>query len=164
VLSPRPARTAAALVLLCACGAAAGENAQAQPATVGPRDILITSADGEVCVASQTVPRPCVPVVSSGEPVVSASLAPIDATAGLVMVLTRPDVVVTGLGAGATRTAVRSGGTELLVWLRMVPVGTDALCASYRAPEGGGRLVVHRTLTLAASEAGAVEPEPDDAC
>ena len=125
---------------------------------------MLTTANGEVCLTSQTVPRPCVPVVASGEPVVSASLAPLDAEAGLVMVLTRPDVVVTGLGAGTTRATVRSGGTELLVWLRMVPAGTAAVCASYRAPEGGGRLVVHRTLTVAAAEAGALEPEPDDAC
>ena len=133
---------------------------------VGSRVVVLTGADGEVCATSirRSAPPACVPVTASGEPVVSATLARLGATTDVVMVLTRPDVVVQGLGAGTARATIRSDGRELLVWLGVVPPGTETVCASYLAPEGPGRLVVHRAVTVTAAEAVAVEPEPDDGC
>jgi hypothetical protein len=154
------------LVFLAAggCGAATGPAPARQDPTVAQRDLVVTTEEHEVCVVTAVVPSPCVPVVASGEPVVSAVLSRLDATADVVMVLTQPDIVVAGLGPGTTRIPVRSGGRELFVWLRTVPAGTAVICASYRAADGKGRMVVHRAVTVAAAEVPAIEPEPGDGC
>jgi hypothetical protein len=154
------------LVFLAAggCGAATGPAPARQDPTVAQRDLVVTSDEGGVCVVSAVVPPPCVPGLTSREPVVSAVLARLDATADVVMVLVRPEVAVAGLGPGTARIPVRSGGRDLFVWLRIVPAGTAVICASYRAADGEGRMVVHRAVTVAATEVAAIEPEPDDGC
>jgi len=163
VLSPRMMAGTGALVVACGCGAA-GADLPVPRVDVGSRVVVLMGADGEVCATSRSARPACVPVTTSGEPVASATLARLGATTDVVMVLTRPDVVVQGLGAGTARATIRSDGRELLVWLGVVPPGTETVCASYLAPEGPGRLVVHRSVTVTAAEAVAVEPEPDDGC
>ena len=111
--------------------------------------LVLTAADGEVCATSTSAQiRPRLrPGRLSSEPVVSATLARLDATADLVMVLTRPDVVVHGASASRTaRATVRSDGRELsrCGWRPCRPGRPSTVCASYRAPEGDGRFVVHR--------------------
>ena len=156
-----------ALVVACGCGAA-GADLPVPRVDVGSQVVVLTGADGEVCATSRSSPNSaspaCVPVTASDEPVVSATLARLGATTDVVMVLTRPDVVVQGLGAGTARATIRSDGRELLVWLGVVSPGTETVCTSYLAPEGPGRLVVHRSVTVTAADAVAVEPEPDDGC
>jgi hypothetical protein len=153
-----------AFLAACGCGAATGSTPPRQVATVAQWDLAVTTDARAVCVASAVLPPPCVQVIASGEPVASAVLAPLDATADVVMVLAQPEVVVAGLGPGATRIPVRSGAADLFVWLRTVPAGTAVVCASYRAADGPGRMVVHRAVTVAAADDPAVEPEPDDGC
>jgi hypothetical protein len=148
----------------CGCGATAGSAPPRQAPAGAQRDLVVTTEEHEVCVVSAAVPAPCVPVVAAGEPVVSAVLTRLDATADVVMVLTQPEIVVTGLGPGTTRIPVRSGGRDLFVWLRTVPAGTEVICASYRAADGKRRMVVHRAVTVAAAEVPAIEPEPGDGC
>ena len=153
-----------ALLTACGCGAATGSTPPRQGPTVAQRHLAVTTDEREVCVASAAIPPPCVPVVATGEPVVSAVLARLDPTADVVMVVAQPEVVVAGLGPGATRIPVRSGVRDLFVWLRTVPAGTAVICASYHAADGKGRMVVHRAVTVAAAEVPDVQPEPDDGC
>ena len=160
----RSAICAASLLIVWGCAAAAGERPPGAGTTVDPRDLVVTTANGEVCVASSVVPAPCVPVVDSDEPVVSAALTRLDPTADVVMVLARSDVVVAGLGLDAVRVPIPPGGRDLSVWLGTVHGGTPVICASFRAPDGEGRLIVHRALTVATAEVPALDPEPDDAC
>ena len=160
----RFASCAVAFLAAGGCGAATGSRLPGPGPTVAERDLVVTSDEGGVCVVSAMAPPPCVPVVASGEPVVSAVLARLDATADVVMVLARPEVAVAGLGPGTARIPVRSGGRDLFVWLRIVPAGTAVICASYRAADGEGRMVVHRAVTVTATEVAAIEPEPDDGC
>jgi hypothetical protein len=153
-----------ALVLLaCGCGAG-GAHLPAPRVDLGRQLLVLTAADGEVCAASTSASPVCLPVVASSEPVVSAALARLDASADLVMVLARPDVVVRGLGEGTARATVRPGGRELQVWLAAVPAATGPVCASYRAPEEDGRFVVHATSIVTSAETVAVAVEPDDGC
>lgn len=165
MLSLRGVGGTAALLLACGCGAG-GPHDEARRVDVARRVLVITAADGEVCATSSSAARSpspvCLAVVDSGEPVVSATLAGLDAATDLVMVLARPDVAVHGLGAGTTWAIVPSAGRELVVWLRMLPTGSGVVCASYRAPDGHGRLVVHRAVS--AAEDVAVEKELDDGC
>jgi hypothetical protein len=152
------------LLMACGCGASGGTSPVGTGATVDARDLVLTTAEDEVCVASGFVLAPCVPVVASDEPVVAATVTALEAAADLVMLLARPDVVVAGLGPGTARIPVRPGGRELVLWLRTVPAGTPAVCASYRAADDVGRLVVHRGRTVRANEVVAVDAEPDDGC
>ena len=71
-----------------------------------------------MCVVSAAVPPPCVPWWPRASPSSRRCLTRLDATADVVMVLTQPEIVVTGLGPGTTRIPVRSGGRDLFVWLR----------------------------------------------
>jgi hypothetical protein len=160
----RFASCAVAFLAAGGCGAAPGSRLPGPGPTIVQRDLVVTSDEGGVCAVSALVPPPCVPVLASGEPIVSAVLARLDATTDVVMVLARPEVAVAGLGPGTARIPVRSGGRDLFVWLWTVPAGTAVICASYRAADGEGRMVVHRALTVAATEVGAIEPEPDDGC
>jgi hypothetical protein len=151
-------------LVACGCGAAASSARPGHEPTVDQRDLVVTTAKHEVCVASAAVPLPCVPAAASGEPVVSAALIRLDAMTDVVMVLAGRDVIVAGLGPGMTRIPVRSTGRDLFVWLRTVPAGTPLICASYRAADGEGRMVVHRALTVAGVEVAAVDAEPDHGC
>lgn len=152
------------LLVVCGCRASGGTSPVGTEATIDARDLVLTTEEGEVCVASGRDPAPCVPVVASDEPVVAATVTALEAAADLVMVLARADVVVAGLGPGTARIPVRPGGRELVLWLRTVPAGTPAVCASYRAADDVGRLVVHRGRTVGPNEDAAVDAEPDDGC
>jgi hypothetical protein len=160
----RFASCAVAFLAAYGCGAATGSRLPGPAPTVAQRDLVVTSDEGGVCVVSALVPPPCVPVLASGEPVASAVLARLDATADVVMVLARPEVVVAQLGPGPPLIPVRLGGRDLFVWLRTVPAGTAVICVSYRAADGEGRLIVHHALTVARTEVAAIKPEPDDGC
>jgi hypothetical protein len=152
------------LLLVCACGAADAPKPPRQDPSIDGRDVVLATEEREVCVASGVDPAPCVPIVSSREPVLSATLARLDTAADVVMVLSRSDVVVAGLGPGTLRVPVRPGGRRLLLWLRTLPAGTPVVCASYRATDAEGRMVVHRSLTVATAGVAALGAEPDHAC
>ena len=155
---------AAVTLLVCGCGGADGARSRRHDAGADAADVLLVTDGHDVCVGAGADRAACAPIVASGEPVLSAVLAPLDATADVVLVVSRPDVAVAGLGAGALRVPLRADGRDLLLWLRTLPAGTSVVCASYRAPGVGSRMVVHRSLTVGPAGVRAIDAEPDDAC
>jgi hypothetical protein len=84
--------------------------------------------------------------------VLSAVLEPLDAAADLLVVVTRPEVALAGLGSGVVRTVMASAAgydrVAVSVALRAAP--TPKVCAVVDAGHGRVALVVHRAVAVAA--------------
>ena len=108
----------------------------------------------DVCLhgAYPTLPA-CLPVdVRSTEAVLSAVLAPLDPAADLLVVVTRPKVVLTGLGPGVVRRvmAAAAGDHNLAVLVAVRAAPTPKVCALVDAGRGREALVVHRAVAVSA--------------
>jgi hypothetical protein len=145
------------VVGLSACSGASGVRTPGRPAPMVAVDHRLFSLGWEgddVCVhgAFPTLPA-CLPVdVRSTEAVLSAVLEPLDAAADLLVVVTRPEVALAGLGSGVVRTVMASAGGDdhvaVSVALRAAP--TPKVCALVDAGHGRSALVVHRAVAVAA--------------
>jgi len=106
----------------------------------------------DLCVhgAYPTLPT-CLPVdVRSTEAVLSAVLEPLEPVGDLLVVVTRPEVVLTGLGPDVGRTVLAgAAGDDHVagsVALRATP--TPIVCAHVDAGHGRSALVVHRAVSV----------------
>jgi len=148
---------AAGLVVgLSACSGASGDRTPARPVPLVAVDHRLFSVGwegDEVCLhgAFPTLPA-CLPVdVRSTEAVLSAVLAPLDPAADLLLVVTRPEVVLTGLGPSVVRRVMAAAGDHhvaVSVALRAAP--TPKVCALVDAGRGRTALVVHRAVAVSA--------------
>jgi hypothetical protein len=152
------AAVATGLVLgLTACSGATGDRAPGRPVpvvAVDHRRFSLSWEGDDLCLhgAFPTLPA-CLPVdVRSTEPVLSAILEPLEPAADLLVVVTRPEVVLTGLGPDVVRTVVATAAGEdhvaVSVGLRAAP--TPKVCALVDAGHGRTALVVHRAVAVPA--------------
>ena len=112
----------------------------------------------DVCVhgAFPTLPS-CLPVdVRSSEAVLSAVLEPLDPAADLLVVVTRPEVALAGLGPGVVRTVMASaaGDDHVAVSVALRAAPTPKVCALVDAGHGRAALVVHRAVAVRRRTAG----------
>lgn len=142
---------------LPACSGAAGDRAPGRPVPVVALDRRLFSLSWEgddLCLhgAFPTLPA-CLPVdVHSTEAVLSAVLEPLEPAADLLVVVTRPEVVLTGLGPDVVRTVVAAaaGDAHVAVSVALSAAPTPKVCALVDAGHGRSALVVHRAVAVAA--------------
>ncbi len=131
-----------------ACSGATGDRTPGRPVPVVAVEHRLFSLSWEgddVCLRGRfpTLPA-CLPVdARSTEPVLSAVLQPLYPAADLLVVVTRPEVVLAGLGPGVVRTVMAAadgdGHVAVSVALRAAP--TPKVCARVHVgrPGGAGR-------------------------
>ena len=152
------AAIAAGLLLgLPACSGASGDRTPGRPVpvvAVDHRRFSLSWRGDDLCLhgAFPTLPA-CLPVdVRSTEAVLSAILEPLEPAADLLVVVTRPEVVLTGLGPDVVRTVVAAAAGEdhvaVSVGLRAAP--TPKVCALVDTGHGRSALVVHRAVAVPA--------------
>jgi len=159
---------AALVVDLSACSGAAGDRTPGRPVpmvAVDHRLFSLTWEGDDVCVhgAFPTLPS-CLPVdVRSTEAVLSAVLEPLEPAGDLLVVVTRPEVALAGLGPGVVRTvmATAAGNDHLAVSVALRAALTPKVCAVVDAGHGRTALVVHRAVAVAA---GRPAEGADDGC
>jgi hypothetical protein len=140
-----------------ACSGANGDRTPGRPVPMVAMDHRLFSLSWEgddVCVhgAFPTLPS-CLPVdVRSSEAVLSAVLEPLDPGADLLVVVTRPEVALAGLGPGVVRTVMASsaGHDHVAVSVALRAAPTPKVCALVHARHGRAALVVHRAVAVAA--------------
>ena len=145
------------VVGLSACSGANGDRTPGRPVPMVAVDHRLFSLSWEgddVCVhgAFPTLPS-CLPVdVRSSEAVLSAVLEPLDPAAVLLVVVTRPEVALGGLGPGVVRTvmATAAGDGLVAVSVALWAAPTLKVCAVVDAGHGRTALVVHRVVAVAA--------------
>ena len=140
---------------LSSCSGANGDRTPGRPVPMVAVDHRVFSLSWEaddICVhgAFPTLPS-CLPVdVRSSEAVLSAVLEPLDPAADLLVVVTRPEVALAGLGRGVVRTVMASAAGDdhvaVSVALRAAPM--PKVCALVDAGHGRAALVVHRAVTV----------------
>jgi hypothetical protein len=148
---------AALVIVVSACSGATADRAPAPPApmvAVDHRRFSLTWEGDDICVhgAYPTLPACLAVDVRSTEPVLSALLQPLDAGADLLLVVTRPDVALDGLGPRVIRTmtAPGAGDHELTVSVAVRAARTPKVCAVVQVGGGRAALVVHRAVAVAA--------------
>ncbi len=152
------AAIAAGLLLgLPACSGASGDRTPGRPVpvvAVDHRRFSLSWRGDDLCLHGTfpTLPA-CLPVdVRSTEAVLSAILEPLEPAADLLVVVTRPEVVLTGLGPDVVRTVVAAAAGEdhvaVSVGLRAAP--TPKVCALVDTGHGRSALVVHRAVAVPA--------------
>ena len=145
------------VVGLSACSGATGDRTPGRPVPMVAVDHRLFSLSWEgddVCVHGPfpTLPS-CLPVdVRSSEAVLSAVLEPLDPAADLLVVVTRPEVALAGLGPGVVRTVMASaaGNDHVAVSVALRAAPTPKVCALVDAGHGRAALVVHRAVAAAA--------------
>ena len=130
------------VVGLSACSGATGDRTPGRPVPMVAVDHRVFSLSWEgddVCVhgAFPTLPA-CLPVdARSSEAVLSAVLEPLDPAADLLVVVTRPEVVLAGLGPGVVRTVMAAAaGDDHVAVLGRPAGGADAEGVCARATQG----------------------------
>jgi len=148
---------AALVVATYACSGATADRAPAPPAprvVVDHRRFSLTWEGDDICLhgAYPTLPACLAVDVRSTEPVLSALLQPLDAGADLLLVVTRPDVALDGLGPRGIRTmtAPGAGDHEVAVSVAVRAARTPKVCAVVQAGRGRAVLVVHRAVSVGA--------------
>jgi hypothetical protein len=156
--APLLVTVAAGLVVgLAACSGASGDRTPGGhvPLVAVDHRLFSLSWEGDdVCLhgAYPTLPA-CLPVdVRSTEAVLSALLAPLDPAADLLVVVTRPEVVPTGLGPSVVRRvmATAAGDDHVAVSVALWAAPTPTVCALVDAGRGRTALVVHRAVAVSA--------------
>jgi hypothetical protein len=145
------------VVDLSACSGPTGDRTPGRPVpmvAVDHRLFNLSWEGDDVCVhgAFPTLPS-CLPVdVRSSEAVLSAVLEPLDPAADLLVVVTRPEVALAGLGPGVVRTvmATTAGNDHVAVSVALRAAPTPKVCALVDAGHGRTALVVHRAVAVAA--------------
>ena len=149
---------ATGLVLgLPACSGATGERTPGRPVPMVAADhrrFSLSWEGDDLCVhgAFPTLPT-CLPVdVRSTEAVLSAVLEPLEPAGDLLVVVTRPDVVLIGLGPDVSRTVVAAaaGDDHVAVSVALRAARTPIVCALVDAGHGRSTLVVHRAVAVPA--------------
>jgi hypothetical protein len=151
---------ASLMIGLSACSGATGDRSPG-PATpmvaVGRRLFSLTWEGDDVCVHGAYPALPaCLTVdVDSTEAVLSALVEPLEPAADLLLVVTRPEVALAGLGPGVVRTvmAAASGDDQVAVSVGLRPAPTPTVCALVETRQGRAALVVHRAVAVAAGRA-----------
>jgi hypothetical protein len=132
---------------------------------VGNRQFSLTWEGDDVCLhgAFPTLPACLAVDVRSAEPVLSALLQPLDDGADVLLVVTRPDVALDGLGPRVLRTvtAPRAGDDEVAVSVALWAARTPKVCAVVHGGRGRAALVVHRAVAVTA---GRPAEGTDDGC
>ena len=146
------------LLGLPACSGATGDRTPGRSGPVVAVDhwrFSLSWQGDDLCLhgAFPTLPA-CLPVdVFSTEAVLSAALEPLEPAADLLVVVTRPEVVLTGLGPDVVRTVVAAAAGEdhvaVSVGLRAAP--TPKVCALVDTGHGRSALVVHRAVAVPAA-------------
>ena len=156
------------VVGVSACSDAEGDRSPGAPAPmvqVGRRRFSLTWEGDGVCVHGAYPALPaCLPIdVRSAEAVLSALLQPLDPAADLLLVVTRPDVALGGLGPAVGRAVVASasGDHQVAVSVALPAARTPRVCASVDGGQGRVALVVHRAVAV---PAGGVAEGAGDGC
>jgi hypothetical protein len=160
---------AAALVVgVSACSGVSGDRSPGAPppmVEVGRRRFSLTWEGDDVCVHGAYAALPaCLPLdARSTEAVLSAVLQPLDPAADLLLVVTRPEVALGGLGPAVGRTVVASasGDHRVAVSVALPAARTPKVCALVDGGQGRVALVVHRAVAV---PAGGVAEGADDGC
>lgn len=145
------------VVGLTACSGATGDRTPGRPVPMVAVDhhLFSLSWEGDDVCLHGALPRlpACLPVdVRSAEAVLSAVLEPLDPAADLLVIVTRPEVVLAGLGPDVVRTvmAAAAGGHRVAVSVALRAAPTPKVCALVDAGRGRSALIVHRAVAVAA--------------
>jgi len=159
---------AALVIVVSACSGATADRVPAPSVpmvTVDHRRFSLTWEGDDICLhgAYPTLPACLAVDVRSTEPVLSALLQPLDAGADLLLVVTRPDVTLEGLGPRVIRTMTGPGASdnEVTVSIAVRAARTPKVCAVVQAGRGRAALAVHRAVAVAA---GRSAEGADDGC
>lgn len=159
---------AALVVAVSACSGATADRAPAPPVpmvALDHRRFSLTWEGDDICLhgAYPTLPACLAVDVRSTEAVLSALLQPLDGGGDLLLVVTRPDVALDGLGPRVVRTvtAPGPGDHEVAVSVAVRAARTPKVCAVVQGGRGREVLVVHRAVAVAA---GRPAEGADDGC
>ena len=123
----------------------------ARQVAVEGRAFTIAREPSHVCVYGPLTSLPtCLPLeFPLSKAVFGAVLEPLDTKADLLVVVTRPNVMLDGLPRGAVRAVIGSdepGGARLAVWLALPAAGTPRVCATARGLPASQGFQVYRAV------------------